>query len=47
MNLSVEDAIPDVEFNEIIWKSIRGAGSEMPAPVRSAFVRVGDDDEDE
>lgn len=45
MNLSVEDAIPDVEFNEIIWKAIRGADSEMPAPVRSAFVRVGDDNE--
>lgn len=42
MNLAVEDAIPDIEFNEIIWKSIRGADSEMPAPVRSAFVRVGD-----
>jgi YVTN family beta-propeller protein len=47
MNLSIEDAIPDVEFNEIIWKSIRGADSEMPAPVRSAFVRVGDSDDDE
>jgi hypothetical protein len=46
MNLAVEDAIPDVEFNEIIWKAIRGAGSEMPAPVRSAFVRI-EEDEDE
>jgi hypothetical protein len=32
--------VPDVEFNEIIWKAIRGANSAMPAPVRSAFVRV-------
>lgn len=50
MNLAVDDAIPDVEFNEIIWNSIRGTASEMPAPVRSAFVRVGngdDDDDDE
>ncbi len=46
MNLAKEDAIPDVEFNEIIWKSIRGAGSEMPAPVRSAFVRVAEDEDD-
>lgn len=38
LNLVVEDAIPDVEFNEIVWKAIRGADSEMPAPVRSAFV---------
>ena len=39
-NLTEEDAVPDVEFNEIIWKAIRGRNSEMPAPVRSAFVRV-------
>ena len=40
LNFAQEDAAPDVEFNEIIWKAIRGANSEMPAPVRSAFVRV-------
>lgn len=42
MNLTREDAIPDIEFNEIIWKAIRGVGSEMPAPVRSAFVKVSE-----
>ena len=47
MNLAKEDAIPDVEFNEIIWKSIRGADSDMPAPVRSAFVRVEEGGEDD
>ena len=46
MNLSVEDAIPDVEFNEIIWKAVRGADSEMPAPVRSAFVQVLPEDDE-
>jgi YVTN family beta-propeller protein len=40
LNLAEEDAVPEVEFNEIIWKAIRGANSEMPAPVRSAFVRA-------
>ena len=40
MDFSREDAIADIEFNEIIWRSIRGAGSPMPAPVRSAFVRI-------
>jgi YVTN family beta-propeller protein len=39
MNFSKEDAAPDVELNEIIWKSIKGADSEMPAPVRAAWVR--------
>jgi hypothetical protein len=44
MNLSIEDAIPDVEFNEIIWKAVKGADSEMPAPIRSAFVQVPPED---
>lgn len=44
MDFSKEDRIPDVEFSEIIWKSIRRASSPMPPPVRSAFVRVIDMD---
>ena len=47
LDFSKEDAAPDVEFNEIIWKSVKGADSQMPAPVRSAFVRVIDDDDDD
>ncbi len=39
MNLAREDAANDIEFNEIIWKAVRGADSEMPPPVRAAFVR--------
>jgi hypothetical protein len=37
-NLDVVDAAPDFEFNEVIWKSVKGINSEMPAPVRSSFV---------
>ncbi|MBY0228253.1 MAG: hypothetical protein K2W96_03115, partial [Gemmataceae bacterium] len=37
MNLDVEDAADDLLFNEIIWKSVRGAGSPMPAPVRAGW----------
>lgn len=44
MNLAIEDAIPDIEFNEIIWKAVKGKKSHMPPPVRSAFVRVVEDD---
>jgi YVTN family beta-propeller protein len=47
-DFSKEDTLPDIEFNEIIWMSVHGAKSRMPAPVRSAFVRAiedGDDDE--
>ncbi|HZS08996.1 MAG TPA: beta-propeller fold lactonase family protein [Blastocatellia bacterium] len=47
LDFSKEDAAPDVEFNEIIWKAVRGADSQMPAPVRSAFVRVIEDDDDD
>ncbi len=39
-DFSKEDDIPDVELNEIIWKSIKGKDSKMPPPVRSAFVNV-------
>jgi YVTN family beta-propeller protein len=46
LDFAREDAVPDVEFNEILWKSIRGADSPMPSPVRSAFVRVMDEDDD-
>ncbi|MFN0088295.1 MAG: bifunctional YncE family protein/alkaline phosphatase family protein [Blastocatellia bacterium] len=46
LDFSKEDAAPDIEFNEIIWKSVRGAHSSMPAPVRSAFVRAVEDDDD-
>jgi YVTN family beta-propeller protein len=38
MNLAREDAADDLLFNEIIWRSVKGAKSPMPAPVRAAFV---------
>jgi YVTN family beta-propeller protein len=47
MNFTIQDAIPDIELNVIIWKSIRGESSEMPAPVRSAFVKVEAREEEE
>jgi YVTN family beta-propeller protein len=47
MNLATEDAADDIAFNEIIWKSVKGADSPMPPPVRAAFVRPRLDDEDE
>ena len=33
-----EDRADDLVFNEIIWKSVKGADSPLPPPVRSAFV---------
>jgi YVTN family beta-propeller protein len=39
MNFEEADAAPDIELNEIVWQSVRGEHSVMPAPIRSAFVR--------
>jgi DNA-binding beta-propeller fold protein YncE len=33
-----EDLADDLLFNEVIWRSVRGAHSPMPPPVRAAFV---------
>jgi YVTN family beta-propeller protein len=38
MNFAKEDAADDLQLNEVIWRSVRGAESPMPAPRRAAFV---------
>ena len=48
MDFSREDAAPDLLLNEVVWKSVRGADSPMPAPIHAAFVftpRKDDDDD--
>jgi hypothetical protein len=40
LNLAMEDAAPDIPFNEIIWKAIKGENSVMPSPRHSAFIKV-------
>jgi hypothetical protein len=48
MNFSIPDAADDLILNEIVWRSVRGADSPMPPPVRAAFVFTkGGEDEDE
>ena len=47
MDLEEADRAPDLELNEIVWKSVRGASSVMPPPVRAAFIRPVEDDGDE
>lgn len=37
LDLSKEDAADDLVFNEIIWRSVKGADSPMPAPVRAGW----------
>ena len=38
MNFDEADLTPELELNEILWKSVRGADSVMPPPRRTAFV---------
>jgi hypothetical protein len=51
MDFSIEDRAPEWLLNEIIWRSVKGAHSQMPPPRRSAFVRPAsvnaDNDDDE
>ncbi len=47
MNLRDADMAPELELNEIIWKSVRGAHSQMPPPVRSGFIRPVEEDDEE
>jgi hypothetical protein len=48
MNFAREDAVDDLLLNEVVWRSVRGADSPMPAPVRAPFVfeHRGKKDED-
>ncbi|MFM8891609.1 MAG: bifunctional YncE family protein/alkaline phosphatase family protein [Planctomycetia bacterium] len=47
MDLSVEDAADDLLLNDVIWRSVRGAESPMPAPRRAAFVFSEAEDEED
>ncbi len=49
MDFTKEDAADDLLLNEVIWRSIKGPTSKMPAPRRAAFVfphSNGDHDDD-
>ena len=41
-NWSKEDAVPDVVFNDLLWRGLRGLNYKVPAPKRAAFVNVSD-----
>ncbi len=49
MNFAREDAVDDLRLNDIIWRSVRGPDSHMPAPRRAAFIftRSGAKDDDD
>jgi YVTN family beta-propeller protein len=45
-DLTGEDRVPDLEFNEVLWKIVKGENSEMPAPRRGAFLRYSEEEEE-
>jgi hypothetical protein len=40
-----EDAIPDMEFNIVLWHGLKGDRIPMPAPRRAAFLKTKDEKE--
>jgi hypothetical protein len=38
--LATEDATPDLDLTEVVWKSVRGEDAVVPAPRRGAFLRA-------
>ena len=44
-DFSKEDMISDTEFNEVIWKAVKGLDSPCPATVHSAFFRAENKEE--
>ncbi|HYW96088.1 MAG TPA: alkaline phosphatase family protein, partial [Bacteroidales bacterium] len=46
-DFSKEDRINDAAFNEVIWKAIKGIDSPCPPAVHAAFVKVGNDVDDD
>lgn len=49
-DLSKEDAVPDLLFNEVLWKGIKGMHRPFPGPRRAAFVQLkksGEKDDDD
>ncbi len=46
-NFAKADNAPDLQLNEVIWESVKGEQSIMPAPKRSAFVETSSEKDDD
>jgi hypothetical protein len=46
-NFSKEDAVPDDEFNQVLWKGIKGINSLVPAPKKAAFILAAEEEDDD
>ncbi len=47
MDFSEPDKADDIALNEIVWRSVRGADSPMPAPIRAAFYKTHEKTDEE
>lgn len=45
-NLSKEDAVPDLEFNLVLWHAVKGDNVSFPGPRRAAFVKLKEEKKD-
>jgi hypothetical protein len=47
-DFTAEDKVNDFQFNEVIWRAVKGLDSPCPPAVRAAFFQSGaDEDEDD
>jgi hypothetical protein len=46
-NLKKEDAVPDLEFNIVLWHSLKGDNVPFPGPKRAAFVKLNKEAKDD
>jgi hypothetical protein len=44
-DFSVEDRVNDFDFNEVLWRAVKGLNSPCPPTVRAAFLATGFDEE--
>jgi hypothetical protein len=45
-NFAIEDRVNDADFNEVIWRAVKGLDSPCPPIVRAAFFMSEAEDED-
>ncbi|HLN54464.1 MAG TPA: bifunctional YncE family protein/alkaline phosphatase family protein [Bacteroidales bacterium] len=46
-DFTAEDKINDFQFNEVIWRAVKGLDSPCPPAVRAAFLQTNNDGEEE
>ena len=46
-DFTIEDNVPDVEFNQVLWYGLKGKDQPYPALTRSAFLKYAQGDEDD